>query len=1234
MSVIFDQLDNIQSLRFRFTQAIKLGVSLYYIENCTLKRLVVTDNQIESYNESEALNVLSNVSQICSDSKTLFCLQSNGDLYQIDQQPKLLVSGKNYMNITPTTAIDHSGRGFFWKNNKPIYSHCKHISAYQDKMTLITIGGKIFNIENGSQIPIQQLNGLGVNGYFKKSLLFQFGGIAITENGDAYCYNTKMIKLKTSNLEDIQASSRFVFGIQGKYILQWNLEDFQNHQFFVNQTLFKKMNYGHEIQINCKKKEFQEVKFIFADQFSQFCCASIQSISKQNQNEQSISAIERTFCRSTVQNLKQQLFDQWDPPSKKKTQEVRQNKYLRGERTERSETSNRQTDRIEKVDDPTIQSKEQRYRQQSNNILDALFEKSNKQDNVVKQQVEKDKELQINPNFNFKTSQQKKSEIFAPLEISKLNLNDKTSPLDTQSQQKQINQQHQAQELELPYQQQQNSEIQFEQQQQQQKQQLGLQENQRNKNAEQQQLNENKIESSNQKQKQEQEQQQKLEQQQKQEQEQQLKLQQQKLEEQQKYQQLQQQKLELKQKLEQQQKDEENQQLKQLNSMNMPKQCQEETKQSSKLLEQYKKQFDQILKQSYEQIIEQSIDHSKETEDLRTTKQINQESIIVQQNTISQKLQSIREIYEQPKFKTQNNSLYTLDEENSVEQSVCQEEDEKDKVQLKRQALLIQDIFNSMPATQQGLKKQESVKQQCYSKDFQSPSLSLENSVQLVQASAAELQLPPIQSSLNTFFSKLQLKPEKSIDQVLKSQTQKDETSEEIPQTNSTEQSSQMEIKQTKIIKSFLKPEQCQKQKNTVEVMEQQSAIDYQNNSGFIDQQHDSFMQILQTEKKQQESKKIQNILSIFDQIQIEPKKRSPHRINLFKKQDQENRIKKIDIISDSDGQLDENLTEIKHILKEKNEQIIEKKQSPNKTNIKLHKTLVTFSEDISQVEVQERVMQVVKVDQNLQTVQHKHSPIKKKSPVKENNISSNKNHTLQSSEQKNLTKISQNADVKQPNFDIKISANKADRKYTSSQTRIQTLNCNAVRPEKIFTPLRSRRNSTARGSSVDTTRFKQLQIETQIVVPDAQNQTPQINNFEALDLSNAMYHINQTLIEDSTKNTPVAQVFDVLNINQQSQQKLLKEPQLIRVSSSSQIPPSLRTNSVGPTTKKTEVSPMKVSKQTKNASSSKSVNDETIKLKKRQQDIILRKLFFRLDIHVKIIKLEFMFNMKQRTRK
>ena len=42
------------------------------------------------------------------------------------------------MSITPTTAIDHSGRGFFWKDNKPIYSHCKHISTYQDKMTLIT----------------------------------------------------------------------------------------------------------------------------------------------------------------------------------------------------------------------------------------------------------------------------------------------------------------------------------------------------------------------------------------------------------------------------------------------------------------------------------------------------------------------------------------------------------------------------------------------------------------------------------------------------------------------------------------------------------------------------------------------------------------------------------------------------------------------------------------------------------------------------------------------------------------------------------------------------------------------------------------------------------------------------------------------------------------------------------------------------------------------------------------
>lgn len=42
------------------------------------------------------------------------------------------------MTITPTTAIDHSGRGFWWKTNRTIYSHCKHISTYKEKLTLIT----------------------------------------------------------------------------------------------------------------------------------------------------------------------------------------------------------------------------------------------------------------------------------------------------------------------------------------------------------------------------------------------------------------------------------------------------------------------------------------------------------------------------------------------------------------------------------------------------------------------------------------------------------------------------------------------------------------------------------------------------------------------------------------------------------------------------------------------------------------------------------------------------------------------------------------------------------------------------------------------------------------------------------------------------------------------------------------------------------------------------------------
>ncbi|CAD8063965.1 unnamed protein product [Paramecium primaurelia] len=1084
MSVIFDQLDNIQTLRFKFTQAIKLGVQLYFIDNHNLKRLVVSDNQITQFTEQEAVNVLSGVQQICSDGKVIFCLMSNGDLFQIDQQPKQLVQGKNYMTITPTTAIDHSGRGFWWKSNKTIYSHCKHISTYKEKLTLITIGGKIFNIENDIQIPIQQLNGLGINGYFKKSLLFQFGGIAITENGDAYCYTNKMIKLKINNLEDISANNKFIFAIQGKYLLQWNLEDFQSHQFYVNQTLFKKMNYGNEITINCKKKEFQEIKFIFSDIYSQFCCAILKSIQKVNQNDQSISVLERTFCRSNVSTLKQQLFDSWDPPNKKRNQDIRQSKQLKGDKTERSDTSNRLTDRYDRKDDL---SSESRFRQSTNNnILDTFFDRSNKQENSeIEYRSEKKQETNqffIDTTFNFKRNTQSNSDIIVPLEITKIPLIEKQVTIQEQEQ-------------------------------------TNINDNQTN--------------------------------------------------------------LEL-----------EDIQIK-----------------PSKLLEQYKNKFElqtkpnneeykQEISDNYCQVEKQQDNFDKQTQDLQ----------IQSQNIISQKLQSIRETYDQPRFKTQNNSLYTLDEESSFEQSVCQDDDEKGRFQLKRQVFLINDIFENKTEIKTNSKKLDQLKTQLQlQKDIVSNSLPLDNNIQLQKIVVLDIDLPPVQSKLNNFINKLYVKPEKSLDQVLESQTQKDDQ-ETVSSLVPFESQTIIPDQQQKQIKSFLKIDQIQnsKQKKTVEVMEQQSVIDYQNNSDFIDQQQDSFMQILQSEKKQ-DNNKIQNIMQIFDQISVQPKKKSPIRHNLFKKQEQEN-ILKIDIIPEKNEKVDLN-----NILTEQqNENIIVKKEdSPQKQIEKEQKPVFTIQDNHSD---EDRIVQVkmIEIPQQSKIL---------KSPQKENEEQLIQLQPIQMNDSRVLKKVNQLTEVKQLAFDNKSSINFSEQKQAVSRIKIQPINCNALRPEKNFTPLRSRRDSSARGSSIDTNRFKQLQIETQTL--------PSEIPYQNLDNSNAIYHIDQSILEDPTKRTPVAQVLDIINLNQMSNQKS-KEPTLVKVQATSQIPQSLRSTSIEPNIKKTETSPIK---QLKIPVRPQNI-DKISNMKRRQQDVILRKLFFRIDIHVKLAKLEFMFNLKQKAGK
>ncbi|CAD8091198.1 unnamed protein product [Paramecium sonneborni] len=1093
MSVIFDQLENIQSLRFKFSQAIKLGASLYFIDNHNLKRLVVSDNQITQYTEQEAINVLQGVQQICSDGKVIFCLMSNGDLYSIDSQPKQLVSGKNYMTITPTTAIDHSGRGYWWKTNKTIYSHCKHISIYKEKLTLITIGGKIINIENDIQTPIQQLNGLGINAFFKKSILFQFGGIAITENGDAYCYTNKMIKLKINNLEDISANNKFIFAIQGKSLIQWNLEDFQSHQFYVNQTLFKKMNYGNEITINCKRKEFQEIKFIFSDYYSQFCCAQLKMIQKINQNDQSMSVLERTFCRSNVSNLKQQLFDQWDPPSKKRNQELRQSRQTKGQKTERSETSNRLTDRYERKDE--LSSESRFYQSTNNNILDAFFDRSNKQETKEieyhSEQKQETNQFSIDTTFNHKRNSKSKSDIIAPLEITKLS---------------QIDKQLQPQEEEQIY----------------------TSKDNRFTNVEQEEF-----------------------------------------------------------------------QIK-----------------PSKLLEQYKQQFDSQTKPNNEECKQEIQENCQDLLVKDSSEGQQQTQKVESQNTINLKLQSIRETYDQPRFKTQNNSLYTLDEESSFEQSVCQEDEDKGKFHLKRQPFLINDIFDTKTDVKQNQKKIDQLKTKFQQKEIDTVPQSQDNlHSQLQIVVIPDIDLPPVQSNLNNLINKLQLKPEKSLDQVLESQTQKDEQ-ESTTSLLSFEPQNIIPETQQKQIKSFLKIDQIQnsKQKKTVEVMEQQSVIDYQNNSDFIDQQQDSFMQILQNEKKQ-DNNKVQNIMQIFDQVSVQQRKRTPTKLNLFKKHEQEN-LQKVEILSEL--QMNEKV-DLNNVLAEKqNENIMDKKlDSPQKIIQKEQKTNITVLEEEFN---EDRIIQVKKIEEIESKIL--------KSPEK-GNEQLIKLIPIEMSDSIDLKKANQLIEIKQPQFDEKSSLNFSVQKQAVSRIKVQPINCIALRPEKNFTPLRSRRDSSARGSSIEANRFKQLQIETQITVPEL---TYKIGSYinEPLDNSNAVYHIDQTILDDPTKRTPVAQVLDIINLNQFSNQKN-KEPALVKIQATSQIPQSLRSTSIEPNKKKTETSPIK---QLKLQVKPQNNNDKAQNMKRRQQDIILRKLFFRIDIHVKLAKLEFMFNLKQKTGK
>ncbi|CAD8192797.1 unnamed protein product [Paramecium octaurelia] len=308
---------NLHYLQFQFTQALRIAKLIYYIENSLLRKVTVIDNTC-----SDSVIVQAEVSMICTDGKLVYSLLENGDIYQIEQPPRLLKSGTHYKWISPIAAIDQSHRGFIWKTNKQIYSHCKHISSYQNRITLITIGGKIFNVVDNNTLPIPQLNGLKLNTYFKKSILFSFGGVAITESGEFYLFNQKMIRVKIKGIQDIFSTDKYLFAIQNNNtILQYSIEDIQTHQFFTNQQIFQKMHYCNDLEFKYKQKQFQHISILQ----SEYSLCSFAYIKENKILDTSLNLTDhktnQTHNKSNVLILKQSLFEDWD--CKKKTMDSR-----------------------------------------------------------------------------------------------------------------------------------------------------------------------------------------------------------------------------------------------------------------------------------------------------------------------------------------------------------------------------------------------------------------------------------------------------------------------------------------------------------------------------------------------------------------------------------------------------------------------------------------------------------------------------------------------------------------------------------------------------------------------------------------------------------------------------------------------------------------------------------------------------------------------------------------------
>ncbi|CAD8126906.1 unnamed protein product [Paramecium sonneborni] len=289
----------------------------YTIQNSLLRKVSIVEN-----NYSDSVIVQAEVSMICTDGKLVYSLLQNGDIYQIEQPPRLLKTGYHYKWISPIAAIDQSHRGFFWKSNKQIYSHCKHISSYQDRIILITIGGKIFNVVNGQTLSIPQLNGLKLNTYFKKSILFSLGGVTITENGEFYLFNQKMIRIKIKDIQDIFSTDKYIFALQNNNtILQYSIQEIESHQFFTNQLIFQKMHYCNDIEFKYKLRHFSQIS-ILQSEYSLFSFAHIQ---ENKILDTSLNITEKTIHqihnKSSVISMKQSLFEDWD--SKKRVLDTR-----------------------------------------------------------------------------------------------------------------------------------------------------------------------------------------------------------------------------------------------------------------------------------------------------------------------------------------------------------------------------------------------------------------------------------------------------------------------------------------------------------------------------------------------------------------------------------------------------------------------------------------------------------------------------------------------------------------------------------------------------------------------------------------------------------------------------------------------------------------------------------------------------------------------------------------------